>query len=242
MTYSPQNIELSELIQKLEEIKSKGFILTKRAHKGGAGNTLEELLGVEANNLSLPDLGIYELKVKRKNKKTPLTLFSKTPDPRGAATRLFDEYSEISDKDGIRKLYARIPPNKKGSRYGLYLKIRKNEIYIKNKKNIKAYWDIEQLFATLKNKMSQTVLVIADTKGRVGAADEEFYFEEAWLLSKISRESFIQALKKSILVVEIRIGADKTGEMAGKYHNHGTAFRVKDGEEAQLFSEKKRLL
>jgi hypothetical protein len=54
----------NELISKLKKISTKGYIqiLFPRNKNGGAGNTLEKLLEIKENNISLPDLGKIELK------------------------------------------------------------------------------------------------------------------------------------------------------------------------------------
>ena len=70
-------MNVEELTKKLEEIKVKGFVKTVRAHDGGVGNTLEYLLGIKENNISLPDIGDIEIKAKRIDSSSILTLVSK---------------------------------------------------------------------------------------------------------------------------------------------------------------------
>jgi hypothetical protein len=44
------------LIQRLREIKAMGWIISARqGNVGGIGNTLEDLLGIEENNLPIPN-------------------------------------------------------------------------------------------------------------------------------------------------------------------------------------------
>ena len=47
----------------------------------GIGKTLEDLLGIKENNFPGPDGITTELKSARKNSKSMLTLFTKSPDP-----------------------------------------------------------------------------------------------------------------------------------------------------------------
>ena len=78
-----------KLIKKLKEIKKLGFVKTVRAHDGGVGNTLEFLLGIKENNIQLPDMGEIEIKAKRIESNSMLTLASKSPLPRGVNKKLF---------------------------------------------------------------------------------------------------------------------------------------------------------
>lgn len=55
---------------------------------GSGGNTLEDLLGVEENNLRIPDWGIYELKTRGKQTSSLVTLFHREPQPAGSVPQL----------------------------------------------------------------------------------------------------------------------------------------------------------
>ena len=73
-----------ELIAELEEICDRGWITSTRGKNDGAlGNTLEDLLGIEENNLPLPNAAEWELKVQRKGTSSLLTLFHAEPSPTG---------------------------------------------------------------------------------------------------------------------------------------------------------------
>lgn len=64
--------------EKFEEIKKQGWVETKKIENknGGAGNTLESLLGIQENNLKTPDLGEIELKTTKKPESGTITLFT----------------------------------------------------------------------------------------------------------------------------------------------------------------------
>jgi len=49
---------------------------------GGIGNTLEDLLGIEENNLPIPNAAEWELKTQRLNTSALTTLFHSEPSPR----------------------------------------------------------------------------------------------------------------------------------------------------------------
>jgi len=76
-------ISKDELIKRLCEIRSMGWIKNARpGNAGGVGNTLEDLLGIEENNLPIPNAAEWELKCQRANTSSLTTLFHMEPSPR----------------------------------------------------------------------------------------------------------------------------------------------------------------
>jgi len=72
-----------DLIAKLNEIRSMGWIKTSRTgNAGNVGNTLEDLLGIQENNLPIPNAAEWELKTQRENTSSLTTLFHVEPSPR----------------------------------------------------------------------------------------------------------------------------------------------------------------
>ena len=72
-----------ELIAKLKGIAGMGWIPNRRhGNDGGVGNTLEDLLGIEENNLPIPNAAEWELKTQRLNTTSLTTLFHCEPSPR----------------------------------------------------------------------------------------------------------------------------------------------------------------
>ena len=72
-----------ELLQKLKEIADMGWVSnTRHGNDGGVGNTLEDLLGIEENNLPIPNAAEWELKTQRINTASLTTLFHSEPSPR----------------------------------------------------------------------------------------------------------------------------------------------------------------
>ena len=71
------------LKEELREIRSLGWVENKRkGNDGGVGNTLEDLLGIEENNLPLPNAGEWELKTQRADTTSLITLCHMEPSPR----------------------------------------------------------------------------------------------------------------------------------------------------------------
>ena len=77
-TYTKQS-----LIQALDDIRQRGWIENRRpGNAGGVGNTLEDLLGIEENNLPLANTTEWELKTQRASTSSLTTLFHMEPSPR----------------------------------------------------------------------------------------------------------------------------------------------------------------
>lgn len=71
------------LISKLKQIREQGWIAnTRPGNSGGVGNTLEDLLGIEENNLPIPNAAEWELKCQRSKTNSLVTLFHMEPSPR----------------------------------------------------------------------------------------------------------------------------------------------------------------
>ena len=72
-----------EIIDKLKKISEMGWIENRRrGNQGGVGNTLEDLLGVEENNLPIPNASEWELKTQRLGTSALTTLLHSEPSPR----------------------------------------------------------------------------------------------------------------------------------------------------------------
>ncbi len=84
MLKKPKTYTKDELIAKLKEISAMGWIPNaRRGNDGGIGNTLEDLLEIEENNLPIPNAAEWELKTQRANTTSLTTLFHMEPSPRG---------------------------------------------------------------------------------------------------------------------------------------------------------------
>jgi len=78
-----QTYTKDSLIEKLKEIKNQGWIKNARpGNVGGIGNTIEDLLGIEENNLPIPNASEWELKCQREDTTSLTTLFHMEPSPR----------------------------------------------------------------------------------------------------------------------------------------------------------------
>ena len=73
----------ANLIEEFQRIESMGWIENYRGKNNGAvGNILEDLLGIQENNLPIPNAAEWELKAQRGNSASLTTMFHSEPSPR----------------------------------------------------------------------------------------------------------------------------------------------------------------
>ena len=92
------------LIEKFREIAAAGWIANARhGNAGGIGNTLEDLLGIEENNLPIPNAAEWELKAQAIHTTSLTTLFHVEPSPRAlkfVSQILLPKYGWPHQEDG----------------------------------------------------------------------------------------------------------------------------------------------
>lgn len=224
---------IEEVKQQLVAIKGMGFVKTHRAHDTGIGKTLEDLLGITENNISLPDIGEIELKSKRIDTGSMLTIATKAPQPRGANRKLYEAYCRL-DEDGDLCLHTTAYGSKPNN-LGFQLIFVSNRLIIDNPQKVPAYWTMSIFDDVLKSKSNNILIVFAETKGERKTPNEYFHFIEAHLLSGMNIKKFESAIKSDRLKVDTRIGTYKSGKFKGRYHDHGTGFRIGKTDFLQLF-------
>ena len=226
-------ITLEEFVAKFTKIKAMGWIKTHRSGTTGIGKTLEDLLGIHENNIQGPDFGDYELKSMRKNANSMLTLITKSPDePANANTYLRLNYGYSSGiYDNTEKvLHSTLSATKftpiSNTGHSLKISCTEDKINIIDETNtIVASWIISNLKNAMNKKLSnQFVFVRAESRG--SGVDEEFLFDEAYLLNGFDSQAIINLINKGQIFVDLRIGQYHDGKNKGKTHDHGTGFRI----------------
>jgi len=251
-------LKYSDLVEKLKEIKSKGYVKTHRAGNTGIGKTLEDLLGIEENNIPGPDAEMIELKSARKNTKTLLTLFTKSPMPSRANFFLLQRFGYPSRRGNNRKelhtMVNALSYNTLKGKETFKIQVKEDRIeiiskslgksglsyFVETKKipgiEILGYWDKETLKHCFERKLPRLMYVKADFRG--SGDTEEFLFNEAWLLSGFDFENFIRLIKDGDIVIDIRIGQYPDG----RPHDHGTGFRVSPDKLDMCFTHREKII
>ena len=230
-----------ELIQKLKEIKKRGYIKTHRVGTTGVGKTSENLLGITENNIPGPNIAMIELKSARKNVSSILTLFTKSPLPSKANSALLQRFGYGSARGNKRKelhtTVNAIDYNQLKGKPGFKISIKEGRVNLISTQNeTLGYWDKETLKNSFERKLPKLLYVKAETKGT--GSDEEFWFNEAWLLSGFNFNNFLNLLRKGVILVDIRIGQYPNG----RPHDHGTGFRVFPDKLDLCFEHRERIM
>ncbi len=228
-----------DLIKKLKIIKENGWVRTHRAGNTGIGKTLEDLLGIKENNIPGPNAAMIELKSARKNASSMLTLFTKSPLPPRVNSLLLERFGYFSEK-GKKTLHTTIKYTEintiRGEK-GFGISIQDDRIsLVTNEGEAVAYWDRETLRNCFEQKLPKLLYVKAEARGK--GPNEEFWFNEAWLLSGFDFTSFVRLIEQGIVLIDIRIGQYSDG----RTHDHGTGFRVFPDKLDLCFSHRERVM
>jgi len=234
-------ITYQEMVEKLKVIKAAEYIKTHRTGTTGIGKTLEDLLGIIENNFSGPNGVKTELKSARKNTSSMLTLFTKSPLPERANSVLLERFGYESRRgNGRKELHTTVNAieyNQLKGKPGFKVNIDEERVnLITLEKEIVGYWDKETLRTSFERKLPKVLYVKADSRGK--SCYEEFWFNEAWLLSGFDFDNFVRLLKESVVLVDIRIGQYPNG----RPHDHGTGFRVLPDKLDLCFSHRERIM
>lgn len=238
---------LAEFIEKFSQICDMGWIITHRSGPTGIGKTLEDLLGIIENNIDGPDFGDYELKSCRLDSNSMLTIFTKTPQPQGAANtlRMTFGYSSDAYDNNEKVLHSTlsadrfVPVADTGHSLKVSCSDTKISIIAEDGKEY-AYWTRDKLKEAFEKKYKGK-FVYAKAHSRGSGANEEFKFVEAYEVSGFDYDAFVSLLEQGKIYIDLRIGQYHGGAKDGQTHDHGTGFRIKEKDQHLLFKVNKRI-
>lgn len=228
-------------------IKAKGFVKSNRKHNTGIGKTFEDLIGIYENNNRLADYqGVLELKSQRELSESLVTLFTLVPtSPDSAMTTIRDTYGTVDDEFPNEKIIHSTVPHSKfnnyKARFGFKLELdeKNKKLFLKirnlsngNDETIQIYWDLKEIKKCVEEKCKFIAFIKAKTKKN---GDEYFHFTNAKILSGLTFQKFIDAIKKDIIVFDIRSGVYRSGDKKGQNHDHGPAFRISKNALSKVF-------
>lgn len=213
-----------EFVDRLRRVKELGFLETHRSGNTGIGKTLEDVLGIEENNIPGPDAVGIELKSTRRQSNNLTTLFTKEP-PRGQRN-LWNQnlvrrlgYTDNQDR---RALKVTIEPDRPNSQ-GFYLSYTDRAISVDHERyGTCATYPIGLLQETFEGKLPEMVLVVADVRRIDGR--EFFWYNEAYHLEDFDPVSFLGLMRDGVITLDIRMHIKPNGNI----RNRGTAWRISD--------------
>jgi len=232
------------LIASLIEIREKGWIPNARSgNVGGIGNTLEDLLGIEENNLPIPNAAEWELKCQRKETTSLTTLFHMEPSPRAfkfVPQILLPKYGWVHQLAGDR-----YPDNEMSFRqtiHGLSRSDRGFKVVVdRNEKKILVSFDA----GTVDNRHSEWLQSVKDRIGLNELNPQPYWgfndlFHKAgtkllncfYVQAETKLENFLESIENGQILVDFDA---RTG------HNHGTKFRLRQNALPALYSKAQRL-
>jgi hypothetical protein len=237
------------IISEFQRIKNLGFVKSNRPNNrdGGIGNTFEDYLGVQENNLREADFEGFEIKSKRQFNSSYLTLFSKSPtNPVGANGILKDKYGECRDPQfpQLKKLYASIFGHRESLVYNKHL-MKLDVIHTQQILNLQikdefnnyydeVHWTLDELKGA-SSKMKNLFVVFAEEKVIDGI--RHYHYLNAEIYLNFNFDKFLKSIENGVIMFDIRIGVHKTGNNYGKPHDHGSGFRVKKENISELYDD-----
>lgn len=222
-----RQLTIERFKKKFTQVKEKGWVKSKRKGPTGIGQTLEQLLGIEENNIALPDLGTVELKAHRIGSSSMITLFTFNRkawkmNPLAAIKK----YGTLDDNGrlGMYFTMARTPNS-----MGLFLYVDETGISVRHiSGEIVAEWQLAALAKRFMQKIPGLVLVSAFSEMRGNT--EWFKYDRAQLLTETSSDIIHNQLVSGNILVDLRLHDKGTSA-----RNHGTGFRATEDKLTLLF-------
>jgi hypothetical protein len=261
-----------QLIAELRKIFAQGWHQsTKKTinarNDGAVGNTLEDLLGIEENNLPIPNAREWELKGQRAHTTSLVTLKHIEPSPTAAkivpnlllplygwrhqeagkrhpksemsfrSTTSAADYTNrgfriVVDRDQrkLRFIFDSSRADTTNSEIASWLDSVKKRAG-KGPLNPEPYWGFDDIKYKIGSKIRNCFYVVAEAKKEKG--HEFFKYEKLFILSDFSFEKFLMSIEDGVVYIEFDA---RTG------HNHGTKFRVRQGNWEKLYASVERVI
>ncbi len=264
-TIAMKRFTKESLVQELNEIRKLGWIETTRAgNDGGVGNTLEDLLGIEENNLPLPNAGEWEVKGQRSDTSSLITLFHKEPSPRAfkfVPRILLPKYGWLHQQAGVEH-----PSNEMSFRQTLTAGQRTNRGF-----TILVNHDMRRLEVSFDSKHVDTREHgnwLTDVKNRASLNEldpqpywgfDDLFHQAGTKLGKtlyaiadrkrvggVEYFKYLDFLMLENFKIDKFIDAVESGDILVDFdartgHNHGTKFRLKQNRYSMLYDSIKSI-
>ena len=226
-------MRLGDIRARLQELKEEGFIPSLRSGPTGIGHTLETLLGLDENNLPIPDIGgRVEVKATRNNSNNLITLFTFNRAVWQYPSKEIIARWGYVDDNGRQSLYTTVSALE-GNALGFQLSVSDDtdNVHITHVPSGTALgmWDMYHIVGKFVTKFERMLFVHADSR-RIGN-NEEFHFNEADILSEPSARTFRDSFAAGKVTIDIRMHLKPNGTA----RNHGTGFRIREHDLPSLF-------
>lgn len=255
-----QTYTKNELIKKFKELSQMGWVLNGRfGNHGGIGNTLEDYLGINENNLPIPNAAEWELKTQRSSTSSLTTLFHSEPSPRAirfVPQVLLPLYGW--KHQGAGSLYGSGELSFRQTIHGLSYSDRGFIVQIdRTARKVLISFDVNKVssthtdwLATVKKRVGlgelnpQPYWGFDDLEHKAGTKLLNCFYVQADVKKENGKEYYwynkVQMLRKfnfEGLLKALENGAMLVDFDARKGHNHGTKFRLKQNHLPLLYDE-----
>jgi hypothetical protein len=235
-------MDTSRLEEEFQRIKALGFIpnVKQDSNDGGAGNTFEECLGVQENNLKEPDFEGFEVKTKKDylKSKSPISLFTLKPSSPKDGDGYMRENWGVPDSiyENVLCFRTSLYAHRWSVVYGkdkfkVDVNMKEERVYIvkatlEEKITDKTvYWTFEDVHRGAK-KLQNLFLVDAQTK-KINGKDFFHFTNATVFIDYLGDSNFIDLLAAGSIRYDNRLGVyGPSTSKAGKPHNHGGGFRL----------------
>lgn len=250
----------ASLIAELKKIVAKGWIKNGRhGNHGGVGNTLEDLLGIEENNLPIPNATEWELKTHRIGSASLITLLHTEPSPRAirfVPAVLLPKYGWKHKEAGKRypkteKSFRQTISGSSPSDRGFIVKVDRKEKKViisfdasKVDRRHSAWLKRVKKMVGTGELTPQPYWGFDDLKHAAGTKLLNSFFVQAEMKRERGKEQYrytkilmlkgfdFEGLLKAIEAGDVYVDFDaRTG------HNHGTKFRMREAKLPELYKE-----
>lgn len=253
------------LIKNFIEIERRGWIKnTRKGNQGSVGNTLEDLLGIDENNLPIPNAAEWELKAQRKNTSSLTTLFHCEPSPR--AVKFVPQILLLNYGWKHKEAGTKYPETEMSFRQTISGKLRSDRGFCvkinRNEKKVLISFDAESVtnehndwLHEVKRKVGLNELFpqpywgFDDLEHKAGTKLLNCFYVQADVKKENGDEFFhfnkvimLQTFSFDKFLYELEIGNILVDFDARTGHNHGTKFRLRQNCLPKLYKKTTEIL
>ncbi len=218
---------LEEFKEAFARLREEGWVPSARRGPTGIGHTLEQYLGLEENNITMPDLGNIELKAHRIGSSSMITLF--TFNRKAWRMKPLDAVRKYGTPDQNGRLGLYFTMSRTPNSMGLFLYVEAEAVSVRHVSGeVIAEWQLEALAQRFMRKIPALILVSAFSEIR--GDTEWFKYERAQLLTGTSPTILRTQILAGNVLVDLRLHDAQT-----RVRNHGTGFRTYEDKLPLLF-------
>lgn len=228
-------MNFKDIQKKLQALKDKGFVETRRRGPTGIGHTLEQELQLTENNLAIPDLGgRVELKANRKNSGSLVTLFTFNRSVWLLPQKEIIESFGYIDENGRQALYSTVFHQRMNPQ-NLQIQIdrKAHKVNLCRDDLVLGSWSVYTIIGKFITKLERLMIIFAECQINELSGKEEFHFNEAYFLEEPDPDKFLDAFEKGIIAIDLRMHLKPTGTV----RNHGTGFRIDERNLPELYKK-----